>query len=231
MMPALVALLSALPGDVPVDPDGETARQWIIQELSRPAYQAAQPTWFDRVSSAFWDWLRSLDLSKAGAIQLPILLIVGVVILATVIAAFLIFGAPRRGHRSTLTGSLFGEHDDRDAETMRRSAEIAAAKGDWTTAIQEMFRSIARGLAERTVLTISPGTTARDCAVHAARSFPALGDRLAQAARDFDDVRYLGRDGTPDAYRRTAALAGDLRAARPVLEAVPLENLPTRLPG
>ena len=51
---------------VPVDPDADQARRWIVAELSKPEYQAAQPTLFDRVSAAFWDWLTSLDLSGAG---------------------------------------------------------------------------------------------------------------------------------------------------------------------
>ncbi len=227
MIEAAAALTVALPvdmllgdvlrSDVPVDPDAGQARQWIIAELSKPAYQAAQPSWFDRLSSAFWKWLTSLNFGDSGANGV-ILLIVIVVVAVAIVAAFLLFGAPRLNRRSTVAGALFGDEDDRSASAIRAAADAAAAREEWTLAIEELFRSIARGLAERTVVTTSPGTTARDFAARAGSSFPPLADRLAAAASAFDGVRYLGRDGTEMAYRETASLENELRAARPVLE-------------
>ena len=218
-LPRLVGVVAGgLPGDVPVDPDAETARQWIVQELSKPEYQAAQPTWFDRVSSAFWDWLQSLDLSVPGAIQLPAVLLASAVLLGAIVAAFIVFGRPRRRRRSALGRSLFGEADDRDAKTIRAAAGAAAARGQWTLATLEMFRAIARSLAERTVLTVSPGTTAHDFARRAGRPLPVFAERLGGAARVFDQLRYLGRDGTPGDYDTMAALEAELRSATPILE-------------
>lgn len=208
-----------LVGDVPVDPDAEQARQWIIAELSKPAYQAAQPTWFDRLSSAFWDWLTSLDFGHSGANGV-ILFIVVVVAVAAVVAAFLLFGAPRLNRRSAVAGAIFGREDDRSASAIRAAADAAAARQEWTLAIEELFRSIARGLAERTVVTTSPGTTARDFAARAGVPFPSFAERLASAARAFDGVRYLGREGTEAAFRETASLESELRAARPLFEAL-----------
>lgn len=214
MIAIAAGLLPLVPADVPVDPDAQQAQQWIIAELSKPAYQAAQPSWFDRLSSAFWKWLTSLDFGGGGA-SWPIMLVVVGVIAAAVVAAFLLFGAPRRNRRSALAGALFGEEDDRSADTIRGAAEAAAARGEWTLAIEELFRSIARGLAERTVVTTSPGTTAREFATRAGKSFPELAERLTAAAGDFDGVRYLGRAGTEAVYRHAAALESDLRSARP----------------
>ena len=208
---------SILASDVPVDPDAEQARQWIIAELSKPAYQAAQPTWFDRLSSAFWNWLTSLNFGDTGTNGV-ILLIAVVIVAAAVVAAFLLFGAPRLNRRSAMTGALFGEDDDRSANAIRAAADAAADRQEWTLAIEELFRSIARGLAERTVVTTSPGTTARDFAARAGIPFPPYADRLASAARVFDGVRYLGREGTEAAFRETARLESELRTARPVLE-------------
>ena len=222
MMPALAglagAVADALTGDVPVDPDAETARQWIIQELSKPEYQAAQPTWFDRLSTAFWDWLRSLDFSALGAVQLPALVLTVAVFLAAIVAAFLIFGRPRLRRRSALGGSLFGEDDVRDAQAIRAAARAAAGSGQWTIATLEMFRALARGLAERTVLTVSPGTTAHDFARRAGHPFPPFAGRLVAAADVFDRLRYLGRDGTATDYEAMAALESELRRATPILE-------------
>jgi hypothetical protein len=224
LLPSGVLAGGALPGamlraDVPVDPDAEQARQWIIAELSKPAYQAAQPSWFDRLSSAIWNWLTSLNFGNSGANGV-ILLVVIVVVVAAVVAGFLLFGAPRLGRRSAANGAMFGEEDDRSAAAIRAAADAAAARADWALGIEELFRSIARGLAERSIVTTNPGTTARDFASRAGVPFPTLAERLAAAASAFDDVRYLGRDGTEAAFRELARLESELRTTRPVLESL-----------
>jgi hypothetical protein len=218
-MIAAIAGVLPLSADIPVDPDAGEARRWIIEELSKPAYQAAQPNWFDRLSSAVWNWLTSLHFGDGGA-SWPVILIVVIVIAVAVVAAFLIFGAPRFNRRSTANGALFGIEDERDAAAMRASASAAAATGDWTLAIEELFRAVARGLAERMIVTTSPGTTARDFAARAGRAFPALATDLAAAARAFDEVRYLGRPGSEQAYRTVVALEQTLRSAHPELAAL-----------
>lgn len=200
--------------DVPVDPDAAQAQQWIIAELAKAQYRAAQPTWFDRLSSAFWDWLKSLTNGVGGPFQGPILAIAALVVLAVVIVAFLVFGVPRLGRRSTVTGALFGVGDERDAAAMRRAAIDAAGRADWALAIEEMFRSIARGLAERTILTTSPGTTAREFSARAGALFPPLAGALASTAAVFDEVRYLDGEGSEAAYRRAAELEAELRSVR-----------------
>jgi hypothetical protein len=210
----LSAVLSAVRFDVPVDPDSGQAQRWVIQELSKPEYRAAQPTWFDRASKAFWDWLQSLKIDGGPGVQAPILIVALIVVIAAVVAAFFIFGAPRLNRRSAMSGTLFGDDDARDATAMRRSAEEAAARSDWVLAIEEIFRSIARGLAERTLVTVSPGTTARDFAVRAGVVLPGYSERLSAAASAFDDVRYLSGEGTEAAYRDAARLELDLRAVR-----------------
>ena len=97
---------------------------------------------------------------------------------------------------------------------MRRAANQAAAVDDWALAIEEMFRSIARGLAERTILTTSPGTTAREFSARAGALFPSLSAALASTAAVFDEVRYLDGLGTEAAYRRAAELEAELRSIR-----------------
>ena len=105
---------------------------------------------------------------------------------------------------------------------MRRDAEAAARASDHALATAEMFRAIARGLAERTVLTTMPGTTAHDFAVRAGRAFPQQAGALATASGAFDDVRYLGGTGSAEAYLQVAALEAELRATKPILEQVAL---------
>jgi hypothetical protein len=203
-----------LPADVPVDPDAPDATRWLIDELSKPVYQAAKPTLFDRIAKAIADWFASLQL---GGVEGPPAIGLAVVItlaVAAVVVAFLIFGVPRLNRRSSVTGSLFGEDDERSAARIREAADAAAARGDFREAIAELFRSIARGLAERAIVTTSPGTTARDFAARAGEAFPQQRARLSDAAVAFDGVRYLGRDGDPATYRAMATLERDLRSAK-----------------
>lgn len=207
--------------DVPVDPEPPEARDWLINELTRAPYQAAQPTLFDRVAKAISDWFASLQPGDAnGPPTLGIAVIVTLVVVGLVVA-FLIFGVPRLNRRSTVAGSLFGEDDSRNAAGMRADAAAAASRGDFTTAIEEMFRSIARGLAERTIVTTTPGTTARGFAGRAGAVFPAFAGQLTAAATSFDEVRYLGREGTEAAYLAVSTLEQQLRGARAQLEPVP----------
>ena len=206
-----------LPWDVPVDPDAPDATEWLITELSKPAYQAAKPTLFDMISKAISDWLASLQLGSAGAPPTLGLGVVVALIAGALVVAFLIFGLPRLNRRSAVTGSLFGEDDARSSARIRQDAERAAADGDYSTAVVEMFRAIARGLAERTIVTTTPGTTANGFAVRAATAFPDLAERLTESADAFDGVRYLDRTGERQQYESIAALERSLRAASPAL--------------
>jgi hypothetical protein len=215
-----LASVAALAAHVPIDPDSQEARQWLVDELSKPEYRAAQPTWFDLLASAISDWLSSLTTSAGGGPPGIGTLVVVLIVAILLVVAFLVFGLPRLNRRSTVGGVLFGDDDTRDAAAMRAAARLAAADGEYSRAIAEMFRAIARGLAERTVVSTMPGTTAHDFALRAAGAFPASAAPLAEAASAFDDVRYLGRDGSREQYERVAALEAELRTARPILEPV-----------
>jgi hypothetical protein len=207
---------AALVTDIPVDPDADQARQWVIDELSKPPYEAARPTWFDQLSQAFGDWLGSLrvpDGSGFGGL-IPLAIVITVVILLVV--AFLVFGRPRLNRRSQVkAGALFGADDTRSAAELRASAARAADQGDFSTAIQEAFRALARQLAERTIVTTSPGTTAHDFAARAGGSYPAQRDELAACARLFDGVRYLDEPGTREGFDRVTSLDRRMQSERP----------------
>lgn len=207
--------------DVPVDPDDEQARRWLEDELGRgdESYQPAEPPgwWQD-----FLDWINRLLSGGSSEAPTPALetgQTVGVVIaiilvVAILVVAFAIFGLPRLRKRSRVTGDLFGEDDERSALQLRTAAQQAAAAGDFTSAVVELFRSLARDLAERGIVVTFPGTTARDFARRTGLVFPQAADRLSAAAVVFDDLRYLGGVGTADQWRWMSALDADLRAAR-----------------
>jgi len=208
-----------LPRDVPVDPDGDQAREWIIGELSKPEYQASKPTLWDQISQAVWDWFTSLR-SPDGVFQAPLIALILVVIAAIIVAAFLIFGRPQSNRRSSQVGALFGADEERSAEELRRTASKAAAKGDWVLAIEELFRSIARGMTERVLLTTNPGTTAHGFANQAGAVFPTHAPQLRQSASVFDGVRYLDAPGNEEQYRALVSLESELRSARPTASEV-----------
>lgn len=209
-----------LPFDVPVDPDDEEARRWLEEEFDRSDAPPEQtPSWLED----FLDWLREL----LGGSQQPAeptvgfdagptvgIVIAVVLVVALLIIAFAIFGVPRLRRRSRVTGDLFGEDDDRSSAQIRSAADQAAASGDFTSAVVEVFRSLARDLAERGVVLAFPGTTAQEFGRRAAGVFPDAGERLRDAAEVFDGVRYLDRVGTEDQWRRMSELAAELRAAR-----------------
>ena len=201
--------------DVPVVPDAPEARDWLLEELSKPEYAAARPNLFDRLSQEFFDWF--LRLFRPGD-SVPLdwlpVAIIGLVV-AGLVAALLIWGLPRVNRRSRPATGLFGDDDRRTAAELRTAAAAAATAGNWTLAALEQFRAIARGLAERTIVVVSPGTTAHDFTARASAAFPPVSDDLASAAEVFDRVRYLGQDGSAEDYDRLRRLDGRLQKELP----------------
>ncbi|MET0955671.1 MAG: DUF4129 domain-containing protein [Cryobacterium sp.] len=209
-----VQALGGIWSGIPVDPDAPEAQQWLRDELAKAPYQAAQPTWFDRLSQAILDWVSSLSFVGDGSTAwVPV--VATLVAVALLVAAILIFGLPRRARRRAQAAGLFTADDRRTADQIRRAAAAAATAGDWARASEEAFRAIAQGLAERTIVRPTPGTTAHAVAELAATAFPAERGRLQEGASVFESVRYLGAEGSEPGYRALIALDADLRAARP----------------
>jgi hypothetical protein len=213
----------------PLDPDAPEARRWLEDELVKPEYQAAQPNAFDLAMQAIRDWFLSL-FEGAPGVPAPILTLLLILLVAgLIVVGLLVFGLPRLRRRRRLPEPLFDDRDRRDLETLRRAAEAAAAAGDWPLAIEERFRAVVRGVVERDLVRVHPGTTARGFADAASPPFPAHDAALRSAAADFDGVRYLGHAGTPAAYERITALEGELAGARPAGDEQP--EAETMAPG
>jgi Domain of unknown function (DUF4129) len=212
---------SDAPPGPPLDPTAQQARAQLSAELSKPEYQAARPSGLtlllQQAQQSISKWLDDLFNGLGGAPISPDLIVLVIVVLAIValVVLFLVFGLPRINRRSAKVGALFGDEDDRDSVALRRAAERSAAARDYTTAIAEEFRSIARALAERTVITTFPGTTASGFAAHAGGAFPDFRQALRDCAAAFDDVRYLGAVGTEAQWQAMSALELGLRSARP----------------
>ncbi|MCP2031714.1 hypothetical protein L1277_001812 [Okibacterium sp. HSC-33S16] len=210
---------------MPVDPTAPDARDWLIDELSKPEYAAAQPSLFDRLSQAFFDWLGRLFQpgESVPTDWVPIAIVLAIVL--ALVVALVVWGVPRLNRRSRAATGLFGETDTRTADELRRASERFAANGDWTNATLDRFRAIARTLTERTIVFVSPGTTAHDFAGRAADAFPEFRDRLSAAARTFDELRYLGADGTAADYEALRAVDADLSGRTPA-QFEPVETEP-----
>lgn len=203
----------------PLVPDPDQARDWVAHELAKPEYATAQPTPFDRIAKALWDFVTGLLGGDAPAGWNGTLLVVGaIVVLLLFAAAFLIWGRPRVSARSRAsTAELFGDREGRTATRLRADAESRAAAGDWDAAIVLRFRGLARGLVERGVLETAPGATVHAFAREAALAFPEESAVLDAAATAFDDVRYLRRPGNPVLYALVRDADAAVTAARPVL--------------
>ncbi|WP_448809390.1 DUF4129 domain-containing protein [Agromyces bauzanensis] len=202
-------------GEIPVDPDAPEARRWLQDELAKAEYQSAQPNAFDLAMQAIRDWVASLFEGATG-IPGPLLALLAVVVVAAlVVVGLLVFGLPRLRRRRRAAEPLFDDADRRDLETLRRAAAAAAAEGDWPLAIEERFRALARGLVERDLIRVHPGTTARGVADAATAPFPGHAGALAAGAADFDAVRYLGRQGTRERYEVLTELERAIAAATP----------------
>lgn len=217
-MSLLFSAFSALPAtatlSIPVDPDAPDARRLLIDELSKPAYREAQPTWFDRISETFFNWLGSLFSGAGGAGGGWLPLIATIAIAAIIVVALLLWGVPRLNRRKRSGTLLFGEHDERSADQMRLAARAAAEQSNWPLAIAEQFRALAAGLSERTIVEVNPGTTATDFARSAARTLPDEQMAFSHAARAFDEVRYLEHSGSESDYLAVFALDERVRKSK-----------------
>jgi hypothetical protein len=221
----LAHLAPVSPDSPPLNPSALSARTQLLHELAKAQYLTAKPTFIQSFLQGLENWFESLFSgvhlnAPAGSGSSLIGIVIVVAVLAAVVVGFLIFGLPRLNRRSGISGSLFGADDDRGSDALRQAAEQAAASGEFATAIEEGFRAIARGLAERVVFTTFPGTTAHTFAAETTQVFPNYGAELSRAANAFDAVRYLGARGTESDWLAIRDLEAGLRRARPLLEPV-----------
>ena len=200
--------------EVPVLPDADQGREWAEQELSRPVYQAAEPTLLER----FWRWVGNFftELLNGIAGFDPT---VGVVLLAVgaaaVLAAAVFLVRPRLNARRRR--EVFDSGEVRIAVDHRRLAEEAAARAEWDTAVTERLRAIIRSAEERVVLEPRPGRTAAEAGQILAGSFPSASDEIIWLARRFDDVRYGHLPATSGDAQRAGVLDASLERLSPAV--------------
>jgi hypothetical protein len=204
-----------LPLVVPVDPAPPEATGWLVDELAKPEYAQARPTLIDLIGEAIARWFNDLFSGTGGAP--PVLaIVIGLAVAAAIVVIAVIFGGRvRLTRRVTAERGLLDADERRSARELRADAARAAARGDWVAAIADDYRAIARDAADRELVLVVPGLTARGFAGRAGAAFPDEAPALERCAAAFDGVRYLGGGGTEAEYREVEALARRLAAARP----------------
>lgn len=193
---------------VPIEVDPDAAREAAADELADPAYQAAEPSFVDRVLT--WIGRRLADLLSflgAGSGSLGLLVLIGLAIVGYLVIRTRVGRIARRHRKKT----VFAANTTRDAGDHRTAAERAAALGDLTTAVRERFRAVVRELETRGVLDERSGRTADECAALAAERLPDRAGELRAAATVFDDVVYGGRTATDADYRGLTVLDERIR--------------------
>jgi hypothetical protein len=202
-------------GPSPVGRD--QARELARHELRKPIYHRDEPSVLERVLSRISDWVHSLldrlpsaHTGGSGGWTMLVFLLV----LLVLVGAAVWWRAGNVRRNAAERGGLL-EDRPTTAEEHRAAAERHAAAGEWSLAIRERLRAIARDLEERAILQPRPGRTADELAAEASDALPGHADDLEAAVRVFDDVWYGGRDGDADGYRRLAELDRRLQSARP----------------
>lgn len=202
----------------PLEPDEETARNWLFEELTKAEYQNAKPNPIDVFFNDVWNWIASLftvdGSSRFGINPVWIFVILAIVL---IVIAVVIFGRPKAiARRRAANQSVFLENDDRSIDELRAAAEAAAGNSDWALATTERFRAISRSLSDRTLISMRPGTTAQGVAHAASTPFPDEARALHAAANAFDEVRYLGRVADAKTYDLVRDLDLRLDTRRPM---------------
>ena len=197
--------------DVPVHPDRESARGWVLQELARREYQEAKPSWAERALSWIWDRLNGVGTSAPPTLALVLI----TVIFAAVVTYAIYRSGGLHGTARRKAPAVLPERNTTAADH-RAAAGRHADAGEWSLAVIERFRAIARELEERALLSPQPGRTAMEVARDGGRALPTLASDLLTAAGYFNDVSYghLSVDQTADHALRD--LDDRLRAAKSV---------------
>ncbi|MGM7777870.1 DUF4129 domain-containing protein [Arthrobacter sp. KNU-44] len=214
MIPVSASLALLLPAfEPPVDPDRGEAQRWAAEELSKPQYASAKPSWIDEIWNQFVDWLRSLNGDSISGANIGVPLIGALAVVLIVVAVIVV--RPRLNARKKTSAKVFDGEPTVDADAFRARASAAASREDWQTAVVEQFRAVVRSAEDRAVIDIQAGRTADEAAAQLGRAFGAASSRLEEAARMFDGVKYGKAAATASDHAAVLVLDNELLATRP----------------
>jgi hypothetical protein len=194
-------------------PIGRRAAQRLARtELSKDIYHPREPL-TQRILDIIGRWLNALfntgNSVPGGWWALVALAAIAVIVIAGIMTRI---GPVARRHRRA-DDQIPGIRSVTARDHRMRAARLASA-GDYSAAIVECVRAIARQLEERGILTPRAGLTADEIADEAGQALPGDADALRDAARLFDDVCYGQRQGTQDGYQRLRALDARIEAVK-----------------
>lgn len=205
---------TGVPGNVPVLPNGDQARRWAAEELSKSVYQDAKPGLLQRALGAVMEWLESV-LKSLNGINPNLGLIILVLAIALVIGVAIWLVRPRLNRRNTPAGEVFDVASARSAREYRELAAQAAAQLRWVAAVTEQFRAIVRAAEERAAIDPQLGRTAAEVAVALGAVFIARRRDLDAAASLFNSVHYGGAPAGKSDYTRLQRLDAELQHSTP----------------
>ncbi|MDF2146539.1 DUF4129 domain-containing protein [Knoellia sp. p5-6-4] len=198
-----------------LDPDNAEARQWLEEELSRPAYREHN----DPIARAldaierFIDALLNADPSAGGVLPAGVAGLVTAALVALVL--FALRHVRREARRAPVGGpALLGDQRLTAIEFRERSARALSA-GRYSDAVLDAMRALAQGGAERTLLDDAPSLTAHEVGEHLADPFPMQREELRWAADLFDAVAYGHHEPNRAQAERIIALDRAVERARP----------------
>jgi len=197
-----------------LEPSPGQARDWLREELARPAYHHQAPL-LQRLADWLQEqWHRLLDLSQGATGLSPLV----TALVAAAVIALLAFVLPRvrRERRVPGRGAAVLTDPLTTAAMYRARVATALTEGRFDDALADAYRALTREAADRTLLEDTPGSTAHEVALALAPRFPDEVDALRRAADLFDAVRYGERHlGRADA-EEVVALDSRLTRTRPV---------------
>lgn len=202
------------------DPDNDTARRLLEEELSDSRYAPAGQGLLER----FAEWLNRLlgDGGGSGGPSTGALWAI-----AAVLALLLIIGlalyvrrTPRR-RRISPNGPVFDSAAPQDVRSHRQAAEQVFAAGDHRTAIVEAMRAITRSGIERGLLPDSPSLTVVEVATTLGKAYPMQAAWLTFAAECFGAVVYGAAPADAAQAQALLDLEQTLAATRPQRSADP----------
>lgn len=205
-----------LPFAIPIEPDAETARRWLEEELSKPQYQERPAGWFQRLQAWINDVIERLfSLGEgAGGFGVSGGLVVGLLIAGAAIAILVLILGPLRSSRTRRKSASVFDDDDREAVDIRAAAVAAADRQDWTQAVVERFRALVRSVEERGLISVVPGMTAAEFAQAVGLRLEAHYEDLYRCSDIFDGVRYGHNTATRELYEFVSRVDDAVAQAR-----------------
>lgn len=209
-----------LPLAVGPEPDNDTARRLLEEELSDSRYAPAGQGLLERLA----EWLNGMlgDGGGAGGPSTGVLWIIAAVLALLVIIGLALYvrRTPRRRSTSP-NGPVFDSAAPRDVRSHRQAAEQAFAAGDHRTAIVEAMRAITRSGIERRLLPDSPSLTVVEVAATLGTAYPVQAAGLTFAAEWFGAVVYGAAPADAAQARAILDLEQTLATTRPERTADP----------